>query len=119
MAEDLIKPAQKGRLLTSIEARRYSGATKKNVPKIKPAEIAVTATSPLFSLRRLAEYFDCYTEDGKPATDTVLEWWHSGRIPPVPKCGTAESLNDSFSNPPPNTGTKVSGVDSDDAIGAE
>jgi hypothetical protein len=46
------------------------------------AEIVISPTAPLFSLRRLAEYFDCYTEDGKPATDTVLEWWHSGRIPP-------------------------------------
>jgi len=46
------------------------------------AEIDISPTAPLFSLRRLAEYFDCYTEDGKPATDTVLEWWHSVRIPP-------------------------------------
>jgi len=28
---------------------------------------------------------DCFAEDGKPATDTILEWWHSGRIPP-PDC---------------------------------
>lgn len=48
----------------------------------KPREIEVTQTPALFSLRRLAEFFDCYREDGKPATDSVLDWWHSGRIPP-------------------------------------
>jgi hypothetical protein len=37
---------------------------------------------PLFSLSRLAEYFDCFTETGKPATDTVLQWWHDGKLPP-------------------------------------
>ena len=47
----------------------------------KLQEVTLEPIKPLFSLRRLAEYFDCYTEDGKPATDTILEWWHSGRIP--------------------------------------
>jgi len=48
----------------------------------KPAEISIAPEKPLFSLRRLAEYFDCLTEDGKPATDTIRDWWHSGRLPP-------------------------------------
>jgi hypothetical protein len=55
----------------------------------KPVEISsriqntdLEKIQPVFSLRRLAEHFDCYTEDGKPATDTILDWWHSGRIPP-------------------------------------
>ncbi len=52
---------------------------------MKPAEIELHPTVPLFSLRRLAEYLDCFTEEGKPATDTILDWWHSGRIPP-PDC---------------------------------
>jgi hypothetical protein len=34
----------------------------------KPAE------PPLYSIRRLAEYFDC-------STYTLLELWHSGKIP--------------------------------------
>jgi hypothetical protein len=45
-------------------------------------EIEVCGVRGLFSLRRLAEYFDCYTEDGKPATDSVREWWHAGKLPP-------------------------------------
>jgi hypothetical protein len=45
-------------------------------------EIQISAIRPLFSLRRLAEYFDLYTKDGRPATDSVREWWHQGRIPP-------------------------------------
>lgn len=45
-------------------------------------EVQINGVEPLFSLRRLAEYFDCRTADGKPATDTILEYWHSGRIPP-------------------------------------
>ena len=51
----------------------------------KPAEVRVEKVRGLFSLQRLAEYFDCFTEDGRPATDSILEWWHSGRIPP-PDC---------------------------------
>jgi hypothetical protein len=50
--------------------------------KEKPVEIKITETRPLFSLRRLAEFFDCYTLDGRPATDSVREWWHQGKIPP-------------------------------------
>ena len=48
----------------------------------KIIEPKIEKIQPVFSLRRMAEYFDCYTENGKPATDTILEWWHSGRIPP-------------------------------------
>lgn len=48
----------------------------------KIPEIGIVKVCPLYSLRRLAEYFDCYTNDGRPATDTILEWWHSGRLPP-------------------------------------
>ncbi len=47
--------------------------------------IQIEKVNPMFSLRRLAEFFDCYTEEGKPATDTILDWWHSGKIPP-PDC---------------------------------
>jgi hypothetical protein len=46
------------------------------------AEIKIVETTPLFSLRRLAEFFDCHTDAGKPATDTILQWWHDGKIPP-------------------------------------
>jgi hypothetical protein len=45
-------------------------------------EIDVCSVKALFSLRSLAEYFDCFGEDGKPATETIRDWWHSGRIPP-------------------------------------
>ena len=45
-------------------------------------EIDITTTPAMFSLRRLAEFFDCMAENGRPCTDTVREWWHSGRIPP-------------------------------------
>lgn len=38
--------------------------------------------TPLFSLKRLAEFFDCRTETGEPNTETICEWWHAGRIPP-------------------------------------
>jgi hypothetical protein len=48
----------------------------------KIPEVAIEPVQPLFSIRKLAEYFDCYTEDGKPASETILGWWHSGRIPP-------------------------------------
>ena len=48
----------------------------------KTPEIEIAKVRPLYSLRRLAELFDLYTEDGRPATDSVREWWHSGRIPP-------------------------------------
>jgi hypothetical protein len=30
----------------------------------------------------MAEYFDCKSEDGSPATDTILKWWRAGKIPP-------------------------------------
>lgn len=46
------------------------------------AEIQVDTVPSLFSLRGLARYFDCYDADGKPATDTIREWWHSGKLPP-------------------------------------
>lgn len=45
-------------------------------------DVKLETTEALYSIRRLAEYFDCRSEDGSPATDTILEWWHSGRIPP-------------------------------------
>jgi hypothetical protein len=45
-------------------------------------ELKITEIRPLFSLRRLAQFFDLYTEAGRPATDSILEWWHSGKIPP-------------------------------------
>jgi len=48
----------------------------------KIPEITIVQVRPLFSLRRLAEYFDLYTKDGRPATDSVREWWHSGKLPP-------------------------------------
>ncbi len=44
--------------------------------------LEITKVRALFSTRRLAQYFDCYDEEGKPCTQTILEWWHSGRIPP-------------------------------------
>ena len=46
------------------------------------SEVEIAKVRPLYSLRRLAEYFDCYTNDGRPATDTILEWWHGGKLPP-------------------------------------
>ena len=45
-------------------------------------EVVIEPVRSLFSIRKLAEYFDCYSEAGKPSTDTILDWWHSGRIPP-------------------------------------
>jgi len=45
-------------------------------------EISVAEVRPLYSLRRLAELFDLRTRDGRPATDSVREWWHSGKLPP-------------------------------------
>jgi len=45
-------------------------------------EISISGVTPLFSLRRLAEFFDCIGDDGKPATETIRDWWHSGRLPP-------------------------------------
>lgn len=56
-------------------------ALRNSMPQKLP-EIEITNVRPLFSLRRLAQFFDLYTEDGRPATDSILEWWHSGRIPP-------------------------------------
>lgn len=53
---------------------------------MEPAsEIKIDSVRPMFSTRRLAEFFDCKTAEGKPATDTVIDWWHSGKIPP-PDC---------------------------------
>jgi hypothetical protein len=43
----------------------------------KLPEIEITNVRPLFSLRRLAQFFDLYTEDRRPATDSILEWWHT------------------------------------------
>ena len=45
-------------------------------------DIEINKINPLFSLRRLAEFFDCYTERGKPSTETIRDWWHSGKLPP-------------------------------------
>ena len=53
--------------------------------KNKIPEIQILNLPPLFSTRRLAEYFDCKTADGAPASETIIEWWHSGKIPP-PDC---------------------------------
>jgi hypothetical protein len=39
-------------------------------------------TAPLISVRQLANLFDLHESDGSPAGATILEWWHSGRIPP-------------------------------------
>jgi hypothetical protein len=39
------------------------------------SEVKIKEVSPLFSIRRLAEYLDCQP-------DSILEFWHSGRIPP-------------------------------------
>ena len=47
--------------------------------------IKIEKIKPLVSIRRLAELFDCYTDKGTPATDTILDWWHRGKIPP-PDC---------------------------------
>ena len=46
------------------------------------SELKIEAVPPLFSLRRLAEYFGCFTDTGSPATDTIRDWWHSGKLPP-------------------------------------
>jgi hypothetical protein len=51
-------------------------------PTVKIKEIEIKELPPMFSLRRLAEFFDCYEDSGKPSTQTILGWWHSGRIPP-------------------------------------
>lgn len=53
-----------------------------SIKKPKPPEIALAPITPLFSLKRLAEFFDCCDRSGAPSTETILEWWHSGRIPP-------------------------------------
>lgn len=45
-------------------------------------KIIINEVEPVFSIRKLAEYLDFHKSDGKPATDSVLELWHSGRIPP-------------------------------------
>jgi len=36
----------------------------------------------VLSTRQLAEFFDCFQNNGKPATETIRDWWYSGRIPP-------------------------------------
>ena len=36
----------------------------------------------VFSTRQLAAFFDCYQNNGEPATETIRDWWYSGRIPP-------------------------------------
>jgi hypothetical protein len=36
----------------------------------------------LFTVRRLAIYFDCTTEDGKPAVHTIFKWIRQGKLPP-------------------------------------
>ena len=38
-------------------------------------DVMVEKIEPLFSTRRMAEYFDV-------DQDTVLDWWHAGKIPP-------------------------------------
>ncbi len=45
------------------------------------SEVKLTDITPLFSVRRLAEYFDCYKEDGTPSNDTILSWVRSGLLP--------------------------------------
>ena len=45
-------------------------------------EIDITALPPMFSIRRLAEYFGYYNAAGQPSTQTIINWWHTGRIPP-------------------------------------
>jgi hypothetical protein len=36
----------------------------------------------VFSLRQLAAFFDCFQNNGEPATETIRDWLYSGRIPP-------------------------------------
>ena len=36
----------------------------------------------LISIRKMAELFDLRNENNEPATETILQWWHSGKIPP-------------------------------------
>ena len=45
-------------------------------------EVEMGSVSPMFSLRRLAEFFDLRSRGGRPGTATVREWWHSGKLPP-------------------------------------
>ena len=56
--------------------------TKRTLRRQRPPTVEVGTVAPLFSLRRLAEFFDCYDRRGRPATETVRDWWHSGRLPP-------------------------------------
>lgn len=49
---------------------------------IETKDIGLKTIDPLFSVRKLAEFFDCKSDDGSPATNTIIEWWHSARIPP-------------------------------------
>jgi hypothetical protein len=41
-----------------------------------------TAQASLLSLKQMAELFDVQGRNGRPATETICQWWHSGRIPP-------------------------------------
>jgi hypothetical protein len=45
-------------------------------------EIDILPIKGMFSLRRLAEFFDCFDTSGRPCTETIREWWHSGKLPP-------------------------------------
>lgn len=45
-------------------------------------DIELKTIEPLFSIRKLADFFDCKSVDGTPATNTIIEWWHAGKIPP-------------------------------------
>lgn len=54
---------------------------KRNVKRMVK-EIDLKEETPLFSTRRLAEYFDLKRDDGTWATETIVLWWHSGKLPP-------------------------------------
>lgn len=51
-------------------------------PQLGKQGIFKNITKPLLSLRFMAELFDCIKKDGSPATNTILEWCRSGRLPP-------------------------------------
>lgn len=46
------------------------------------AELAIAEIRPMFSERRLAEFLDYRTRDGKPNTDSVRGLMQAGKLPP-------------------------------------
>lgn len=44
--------------------------------------LKIESIKPLFSFRRLAEFFDLQKKNGAPNTQTISQWIREGKIPP-------------------------------------